>query len=196
MLTIAILAGGMSQRMGRDKAFLPFLGQPLICRVMDRMTALAGELLIVAPQTDEYLALGVRLVPDLLPGRGSLGGLYTALASASHPLVAVIPCDAPFVSPTLIAHEHDLLVSNDLDAVVPSSSSGLEPLHAVYRRDPCMSVVRDALDAGERRAIGWYARARVRILTPDEIAGFDPDLVFLNVNTPEEFTLAEQLAAK
>jgi molybdopterin-guanine dinucleotide biosynthesis protein A len=197
MLTIAILAGGKSQRMGRDKAFLPFLGRPLIHRVMDRLMALTDDLLLVAPRTDDYLALGVRLVPDLLSGRGSLGGLYTALVAASHPLVAVVPCDTPFISPSLLAHERDLFAYAELDAVVPSSPNGLEPLHAVYRREACLSVVRAALDDGEQQVIAWYPQVRVRILSVQETAAFDPrGLMFVNVNTPEEFSRAEELAGE
>jgi len=181
--------------MGRDKAFLPFLGRPLISRVVDRLADLTDDLLLIAPRTDEYLALGLRLVPDLLPGRGSLGGLYTALVSASYPLVAVVPCDAPFISLALLAHERDLLASPDFDAVVPSSPDGLEPLHAVYRRDACLPPVRAALDAGEQKLIAWHPQARVRILTAQETAFFDPrGLMFLNVNTPDEFAWAETLA--
>jgi molybdopterin-guanine dinucleotide biosynthesis protein A len=195
MLTIAILAGGKSQRIGRDKAFLPFLGRPLIRRVMDRLMELTGDMVIIAPRTDEYLALGVRLVPDLLPGRGSLGGLYTALASATHPLVAVVACDAPFISPALLAHERDLFASAELDAVVPSSPEGLEPLYAVYRRVTCLPAVRAALDAGEQRMIAWHPQARVRVLTVAETAAFDPlGRMFLNVNTPDDFALAERFA--
>jgi len=195
MLTIVILAGGKSQRMGRDKAFLPFLGKPLICRVMDRVAELADDLLIVAPRTEEYLSLGVRLMSDLFPGRGSLGGLYTALVAAVHPIVAVVPCDAPFINPELIAHERDLLISSDFDAVVPSSADGPEPLHAVYCKEACLSPVRTALDAGLQKLIVWHPQARVRILTVAETSPFDPqERIFLNVNTPEEYLIAEKLA--
>jgi molybdopterin-guanine dinucleotide biosynthesis protein A len=195
MLTIAILAGGKSQRMGRDKAFLPFLGKPLIRRVMDRVAELADDLLIVAPRTEEYLALGVRLMPDLFPGRGSLGGLYTALVAAVYPIVAVVPCDAPFINPALFIHECDILVSRDFDAVVPSSPDGTEPLHAVYWKEACLSPVRTALDAGLQKLIVWYPQARVHILSVTETSPFDPQRrIFQNVNTPEDYLKAEKLA--
>lgn len=195
MLTVAILAGGKSQRMGRDKAFLPFLGKPLVHRVLDRMAALADDLFIVAPRTEEYIALGVRLMPDLFPGRGSLGGLYTALAGAVHPIVAVVACDAPFINPALFVYERDILVSNDFDVVVPSSPDGLEPLHAVYCKEACLSPVRAALDAGLQKLIVWHPQAQVRILTVAETSPFDPrGRIFLNVNTPEDYVIAEKLA--
>lgn len=197
MLSIAILAGGKSQRMGRDKAFLPFLGRPLIYRVMERLANMTDDLLLISPRTDDYLALGSRVEPDLMPGRGSLGGLYTALVKAYHPLVAVVPCDVPFINPVLLAYERDLLAASDFEAVVPSSPDGLEPLHAVYRKETCLSPVRGTLDAGEQKLIAWHPKVRVRILTIDETSAFDPGgRIFLNVNTPEDFTQAEYLAER
>ena len=84
--------------MGEDKALKPFLGRPLIQRVIDRLTPIADELIVTTNRPAEYAFLNLRLVPDLKPGRGALGGLYTAIASAAHPLVAVVACDMPFAS--------------------------------------------------------------------------------------------------
>ena len=102
MLSLVIQAGGQSRRMGQDKALLPFLGRPLVSRVIDRLASLADEVLVTTNQPEAYAFLGLPLLPDLKPGRGALGGLYTAVASAGSPLVAVVACDMPFVSPEVI----------------------------------------------------------------------------------------------
>src|SRR5262245_39893464 len=102
MLTISIQAGGQSSRMGEDKALKPFLGRPLIQRVIDRLTPIADEIIVTTNRPEAYNFLTHRLFTDLKPGRGALGGLYTAIASASHPIVAVVACDMPFASATLI----------------------------------------------------------------------------------------------
>src|SRR5512134_26433 len=98
MLTVCIQAGGASSRMGEDKALKPFLGRPLIQRVVDRLQPIADELIVTTNRLEEYSFLHTRLIPDLKPGRGALGGLYTAIASATHPIVAVVACDMPFAS--------------------------------------------------------------------------------------------------
>src|SRR6185369_4678742 len=102
MLTIVVQAGGASSRMGEDKALKPFLGRPLIQRLVERLSPIADEMIVTTNRPEEYRFLGLRLTPDLKPGRGALGGLYTALASASQPHVAVVACDMPFASPTLL----------------------------------------------------------------------------------------------
>jgi molybdopterin-guanine dinucleotide biosynthesis protein A len=181
--------------MGHDKSFMPFQGETLVLRILDRLAGLADEVIIIAPASQEYLSIGIRIVPDLLPGRGPLGGLYTALCAASHPAVAAVACDMPFVNAELLAHQRDILFSNKIDVVVPSSERGLEPLHAIYRRGTCLPVLREVLDAGEHRLISWFSRVKVRILTPEETNPFDArGLIFLNINNPDEFAQAEKLA--
>ncbi|RME08873.1 MAG: molybdopterin-guanine dinucleotide biosynthesis protein MobB, partial [Anaerolineae bacterium] len=78
MLSVVIQAGGRSSRMGQDKALMPFLGEPLVRRVLRRLRPLADELLITTNNPQDYPPLGVRLVPDVIPDRGALGGLLTA----------------------------------------------------------------------------------------------------------------------
>ena len=197
MITLAILAGGKSRRMGQDKALTPFLGRPLIFQVLDRLATLAEEMIVVAPASGEFLSLGPRIVPDLLPARGPLGGLYTALFSASHPVVIVVGCDMPFVSADLLVYEGDILSSENMDAVIPSSDKDPEPLHGIYRRDACLPAVQESLDRGEGRMILWFPQAKVRVLTPEETKPFDPRrLVFFNVNTPDELSQAERWAGE
>jgi molybdopterin-guanine dinucleotide biosynthesis protein A len=195
MLTVAILAGGSSRRMGQDKAIMSFRGEVLLQRVLGRLTGLAEEEIIIGPGSQEYLALGIRIAPDLYPGRGSLGGVFTALFTASQEAVAIVACDMPFISSELLAYQRDILFSEDLDIVVPSSERSLEPLHAIYRRDTCLPLVREALAAGEQRLISWFQQGKVRILTPEEIKPFNPHgVVFINVNTPDEFRQAEKFS--
>jgi molybdopterin-guanine dinucleotide biosynthesis protein A len=197
MLTLAILAGGKSLRMGQDKAIMSFRGEALVHRILNRLAGLAAEVIVIAPESLEYLSLGIGIVPDILPGCGPLGGLYTALFAASHTAVAAIACDMPFANAELLTHQLDILFSDNMDVVVPSSEKGLEPLHAIYRRDTCLPVVREALEAGEQRLISWFPSVKVRILIPEETNPFDHrGLMFLNVNTPDEHAQAEKLAGE
>src|SRR5689334_5519533 len=134
MLTVCIQAGGQSSRMGEDKALKLFLGRPLVQRVIERLSPIADELLVTTNRPADYAFLNTRLITDLKPGRGALGGLYTAIASATQPLVAVVACDMPFVSTKLIETASRLMVEEEADVVIAKGDEGYEPLHAVYRR--------------------------------------------------------------
>lgn len=195
MFTIVIQAGGESLRMGRDKALLPFLGRPLIERVIERLASIADELLVTTNQSQDYRFLGVRLVRDLIPGRGALGGLYTALSTASHPIVGVVACDMPFVNAQLLTLARDLLSSTNSDLVIPQTEKGLEPFHAVYRRQTCLPAVESALTEGKWRVDAWFQRVKLHYLSEDEIKKLDPHLLsFRNVNTDEDLHATVQLA--
>lgn len=196
-VTLIVQAGGRSSRMGEDKALKPFLGQPLIQRVVERLAPLADEILVTAGRPADLPFLEARSIPDLIPGCGALGGLYTGLASASHAIVAVAACDMPFASLDLFSLAVRLLVQEDADVAVPRSQSGLEPLHAIYRQETCLPVVRSAIENGRLKVTDWFPLVRTRLISEQEVAGVDPSgLAFLNINTPEDFARAEQLCTQ
>lgn len=181
--------------MGEDKALKLFLGRPLIQRVIERLQPIADELIVTTNRPAEYEFLGLRLVPDLRPGRGSLGGLYTAIASATSPLVAVVACDMPFASPMFFEGARRLMVQEEADVVIVQTAEGYEPFHALYRRETCLPAIESTLDSNQWKAISWFSKVKVRTLTPDEVKSFDPSgLCFWNLNTPEEFVEAEKRA--
>lgn len=186
--------------MGEDKALKPFLGKPLIQRVIDRLSPIADELIVTTNRPADYeflngLSPSMRLTPDLKPGRGPLGGLYTAIASANHPFVAVAACDMPFASKRFFESAHRLIVREEADVVIAKTDEGYEPFHALYRRETCLPAIEAAIEADLWKVIAWFQQVKVRTLSPEELKTFDPSgLCFWNVNTPEEFAKAEQLA--
>lgn len=186
-LSVVIQAGGESRRMGQDKALVPFLGQPLILRVIQRVRPIADELLITSNQPETLAFLNLPTFPDRIPGMGALAGLSTALTIAHFPLVAVVACDMAFVNPDLLAAERDFLLERNVDAVVPQTEAGYEPFHAVYRREICYKAVKTALERGQKRADSWYPDVRMLPFTPSQIAPLDPTgEAFTNINTAED----------
>ncbi len=194
MLTLAIQAGGKSSRMGQDKALMPFRGMPLVQHVLEHLAPIADEFIVTTNQPENYRFLDVPLFADIRPERGALGGLYTALVSASHAQVAVVACDMPFASTQFFETASKLLVTHDADVVIPQTEHGYEPLHALYRRDACIPPIEKALDAHQWKVISWFDEVKVHALTPEETAAFNPDgLTFWNLNAPEDFAKAEKL---
>src|SRR6185295_9942552 len=172
-----------------------FLGRPLIQRVVDRLSPVADELIVTTNRPQEYSFLGLPLFSDLKPGRGALGGLYTAIASATNPVVAVVACDMPFASPTLLEAANQILVNEEADVVIAKGEEGYEPLHAVYRRETCLPAIEAAIDADQWKVVAWFPQVKVRLLTPEELKRYDHlGLAFWNVNTPEEFAKAQEIA--
>ncbi len=182
--------------MGENKALKPFLGRPLIQRVVERLQPIAAELLVTTNEPDAFAFLRLPLVTDLRPGRGALGGLYTAIASAHQPHVGVVACDMPFASARLLSAAEDLLEHDGADVVIARTEEGFEPLHAAYRRETCLPAIESAMAADQWKVISWFPQVRVRTLRREELELYDPKgLAFWNLNTPEEFLEAERRAA-
>lgn len=196
MLTVAVQAGGQSSRMGEDKALKLFLGRPLIQRVVERLAPIADEMIVTTNRPAEYgFVKDIRLIADLKPGRGALGGLYTAITSAIHPFVGVVACDMPFASANFFESACSLMVEKEADVVIAKTNQGYEPLHALYRCETCLPAIEAALGADQWKVTSWFPEVKLYTLTPDEVKIFDPSgLCFWNLNTPQEFVKAEEVA--
>ena len=201
-LSVTILAGGLSRRMGTDKALIRLVpdGPTLIERVVATVGAVADEVLIVA--NDDRLAfLGLPIVPDAYPGTGSLGGIYSGLTAARHEHCLVVACDMPFLSVPLLRamasepRHYDVLAPH---LTVGENRQGggkgvYETLHAIYGRD-ALPAMRQQLDTGNFRIVGFFPQVRVRPLPEEWLRQHDPDLrSFFNVNTPERLNEAREM---
>lgn len=186
-LTIVIQAGGRSRRMGQDKALLPLEGQPLIQRLAQRMLALRAPLFVLARQTTDYAFLKVPVYTDTQPGLGPLGGFLTAFQLARTPFVAMLACDMPFASPSLLLNEWQTLRRTSFHALVPDDGQP-QPFHAVYSVEACQPSLQASLARDERKLLGWLGQLQ---LCPFPCA---PDPAFTNLNTPDDLRKIEQMA--
>ncbi|MEG0323515.1 MAG: molybdopterin-guanine dinucleotide biosynthesis protein B [Raoultibacter sp.] len=198
-LTVVIQAGGESRRMGQSKATVPFKGRPLICRLIERLSPVADDLVITTNEPEnlvflhsEFPELRIQLVCDAVDYRGALPGLYTALQAARNPFVGVVACDMVHASAALIVAEALEMNRTGADVVVPANKHGYEPFHAMYRRMACLPVVRDALARGERKAQAFFGDVKVQELPQTRVLEIEPmGGCFVNANTPEELAAIE-----
>ena len=148
-----ILAGGRSSRMGRDKAWLPLDGRPLLASQLERVSSLdPGELIISGRPGVDYSAFPYRVVLDAEPDRGPLGGITTAFAATSAPQLLVLAVDLPHMTADWLRQL--LGRSTSACGVVPRVEGEWQPLAALYPR-ACRGIVREAL-RGSARVIGDF----------------------------------------
>ena len=199
-VTVVIQAGGESRRMGQSKALVPFAGRPLICRMVERLSPVADELIITTNEGDklaflseQYPDLDIKLVPDLHEFRGALPGIHTALEAASNPFVAIIACDMLFASARLVVAEALAMKESEKDMVVPVNKHGYEPFHAMYRREACLPAVRELLAKGDKRAQSFFDSVSIREFSQAEVLEAEPmGGCFINANTPDELHKLEE----
>ena len=186
--TAIVLAGGRSSRMGRDKAWLPIAGQPLVARVAALLDALVDEVVVVAAPGQRLPPVPARIARDAVPWEGPARGLQEGLLRASGDVAFVTACDAAFLQPSLIRHLLSRIPGHDV--VVPCWHGRWQPLHAVYRVS-VLPVLSALLAEGERRPAALFDRVRTCRVEAQEVLRFDPEgFSFWNINTPEDYVAA------
>lgn len=157
--TAIVLAGGQSRRFGRDKALARFRGEPLIAHVLRGLVdAGFAEICVVAKEPARYSAPAVEityakgqsiaLVRDLRPEQTPLAGLEAGLKSSRHELVFACGADMPFAADAALVDALTAAMAGH-DAALPEAGGSLQPLCALWRREPCLKAAEQML-AGPR----------------------------------------------
>ncbi len=187
-VTVVILAGGNSSRMGENKALLIIDDRPVIEHVIDFAQTISQRVLLVTNSPELYQSYQLPYVTDLRPGMGPLAGIEAGLTASATEINLVLACDMPFVL-TVVGKEMIQQLGTH-DVAVPLIDGQRHPLFAVYRRST-LPVLSEMLDRGQRRILDFLSQVDVHWLTNlrHEQAGLP---VFYNMNTPEEYQLAKQ----
>jgi molybdopterin-guanine dinucleotide biosynthesis protein A len=190
-VTGVILAGGKSRRMGRDKAFLPFGTGMLIERVIEVLRQVTEDVILITNTPELYQRFGLPMFSDVIPEAGSLGGVYTGLASTKTSYSLCLACDMPFVKPAFLRFLCEMAAAADV--VIPRNAEDFQPLCAVYSQ-ACREPIRQKIDAGRLKITGFFDQVRVRVVEGELLTRYDPhDVMFFNANTPEEYEQARRM---
>ena len=194
-VTGVLLAGGNSRRMGEDKRYLVVGEQTLLERGLAVLRSIFQEVLVVIAQDSLPLKVAARVVRDLVPDCGSLGGLYTGLMQATTPYIFVAACDMPFLDPAVITQFTSRRASADI--VIAKLAARLHPMHALYSKG-CLPVLEQMTRARQLKVQEMLSHTslHVRYVTDADLLTIDPSgRSFQNVNTPADLEAARfQLA--
>ncbi len=182
-ITGVILAGGQGRRMGSvDKGLKPLRGKPMVQWVMERFAPQVDEVLINANQNlDHYAQFGHQVIPDEIGGfAGPLAGLHRGLSSATHDLIATVPCDSPFLPLDLIARLYTALNQQQAELAVARTGDQPHPVFCLCRKSVLPGLT-TFLQSGGRKIDAWYSALKVA-----DVAFDDEAEAFSNINTVEE----------
>ncbi len=191
-----ILAGGKSLRLGHDKVEAKLGRTTLLQQVVSRLDPLTRDIIIVTAEERTFAPLAgrsrIRLTSDIIPGQGSLGGIYTGLVRSDTLYNLVVAADMPFLSKPLL--KYMIEVSDGFDFVLPRVNNRYEPLHAVYSRD-CIAPIEALIRRGRKVITDLIDHVKVRFVEAGEVERYDPDhLSFFNINTREDLERARRIA--
>ncbi len=186
-----MLVGGRSRRQGRNKALEQFGGKSLIQHVIDSVSQVDDDILVVAASKSHLPKLDprIRIVNDRYPVGGVLVGILTGLKASKSQYSLAVSCDMPFLNIDLIQYLTSL--SRGFDAVIPRIGKMIEPLHAVYSRN-CIDPIQAQIELGNLKISDVLDKSIVRYIERD-----DPQhLSFININSEEDLKKAKAMMEK
>lgn len=194
-----VMAGGRNTRYGGLKAFAEVHDRRIVDRVIGALKSATDDIVVIANDTSAYASLGLPIRSDESADGAALAGLLTALhwsreRKCSGVLTAA--CDMPFLTGPLLQRLLTYGQERDADIVVPESGGrrGVEPLCAFYC-NTCALPIERAIARNDLRMIGFYHEVRTIQLPLAEVQTFgDPEVLFMNVNTPEDLQKAQRIA--
>jgi molybdopterin-guanine dinucleotide biosynthesis protein A len=194
-----ILAGGKSKRMGVNKALLVLEGASIIERVIENLGQILSEIIVVTNDLESFADLDpgdipIKMVKDIHPGVGALGGLHSGLYHAAEDLVFVCACDMPFIDPGLV--EYIIDAAKGYDAAVPVIGRYYEPLMAAYSKT-CIESIEKQIGLGKKKIKYFFRDVRLRKIAEAELRRIDGELLSLfNINSPEDLVTARRILVK
>ncbi|WP_090550060.1 molybdenum cofactor guanylyltransferase [Natronincola ferrireducens] len=187
-ISVVILAGGGSTRMGRNKALLQLGNKTMIEEIIDKVRPLFDEIIVVTNNPEEYPMLrDILFVKDTIKTaqKNSLVGIYTGLLTSQNPYTFIIPCDMPFINSELITYMIHQLEEEDI--LIPFVEGHYQPLHAIYGKK-CLAPIKKLLDKEQYKIINFFPEVSVKTICDEEVTRFSKDMIcFLNINTYENY---------
>jgi molybdopterin-guanine dinucleotide biosynthesis protein A len=193
-VTAIILAGGKSSRMGRDKALEKIGGKYLIERVINSLSLLGDDIIVVTALPNQLPSLNIEKVLDTYPRTGAKVGLCTGINASLSFYSLVVACDMPFLNIDLLRYLLDS--ASGFDAVIPRIGDKIEPLHAVYSKN-CIPILDEHISKGKLKISDLFDEINVRYVEAGEIERYDPQhLSLFNINSEADLKRAKAIIEK
>lgn len=189
-VTGIILAGGKSSRMGAEKGLQELCGKPLIHYAIEALSGLCNTI-IISSSSEAYHSLGYKVVADIIPGIGPMGGIYSTLQQSKTEKNLVLSCDLPFASAELMSYI--LENSKGYKVAIPwMGDQHYEPLCGFYRLS-VLDSINVCIKNNNYKLPELFEEININRLVINNKLGFYTESLFLNVNSKHDLATAENL---
>ena len=187
-----ILAGGLSRRLDyKNKALLKIGGRSIIERIINALSEVTADILLITNSPDEFKHLEIPMFGDIIPGAGSLGGIYTGLKVSETYHHLIVACDMPFIRPPLLTFL--IQQSKGYDVVIPVTPDGHHPTCAIYSRD-CIKPIEAQIRSGNLKISDFFRGVKTKRLDFNTLHDQYDQIMFFNINTKEDYLKAVSVA--
>ncbi len=189
--TAIILAGGKSMRMGFDKQFLKLEDKSNIDLLIEKLSPIFDDFLIVTNKPNEYDKEYIRVVSDEIKDKGPLSGIHIGLKESKSKYSYLIACDMPIVNLDYIRYMMDLIKRKQSYAVVTKARIGIEPFNGFYSKD-LIKPIETYLKGNKRDIKTLLETVDTTYISYKKALRMSPDWsMFLNLNTKEDLKIYE-----
>jgi molybdopterin-guanine dinucleotide biosynthesis protein A len=191
-ISAAILAGGISSRMGTEKALLKLGNKTIIGRITETLKSVFADVIVVTNKVADYQFLGVPIYPDIYKKRGPLSGIHCALVRSRTEINFVISCDMPMISKEMISYIVEY--SSDKPVKYCVIAGRHHYLAGIYNKSIIPKIEQLFLSnfksiVGKEKKLALknlFALVKAEIILPETLAFYKPEM-FFNVNTREDY---------
>lgn len=195
-MTGIILAGGRNIRFDigtkKSKAFIKIGNETIIENIINKFSSIFDEILIITNNVRQFNHLTnnrlIKVVKDIIPDKGSLGGLYSGLVSSKNEYSFVVACDMPFLNVELIKYMKNSC--DKFDVITPKLKHNYESLHTIYSKN-CIVHIEKQLREDNFKIKDFFSKVKINEITEDIIKQYDSRLLsFFNINTEDDYQRA------
>jgi molybdopterin-guanine dinucleotide biosynthesis protein A len=187
-----ILAGGLSRRLDyKNKALLKIGGKSIIQRIINALSEVMASILLITNSPEEFKHLEIPMFGDIIPGSGSLGGIYTGLKVSETYHNLVVACDMPFIRPSLLTFL--MQQSKGYDVVIPVTPDGHHPTCAIYSKN-CIKPIEAQIRSCNLKISDFFPNVRLRKVDFNTLHDRYDQIMFFNINTKEDYLKAVSIA--
>lgn len=180
--TAAILCGGKSSRMGFDKCKIKIGDKYLIEIIGEQLEDVFDEIIFISNDLNKFQDIKYRVVSDIIPDSGPMGGIYSALKYSSSENVFITACDMPIINTDFIRYMMEIINSKKVDGVVSIKSEYIEPLCAFYSKS-IIDKFESHIKKGSYKLLGVINESNMNYIKESEVKSFSSDLsIFTNLN--------------
>lgn len=197
--TGSILAGGQNSRFPKLKGFIKINGETIIDKNLSLLTPLFDEVIISANQREIYDIYNVPVIPDSLPSRGPLTGIYSSLKVCKGDALFVIACDMPLINKDLIVILCDYYLSFriSVSALVPIFKDKIHPLIGIYSK-AILNTLESAILNNKVMMLKFLQEISAKYIDVGSIIQEEGDLInpFSNINTLQDLKELKRLGVE
>lgn len=186
----AILAGGKSSRMGRNKALLELGGKTIIEHVIQVASTASSDVMLITNSPGNFSHLKLPMLPDEVRDIGPLGGIYTALKHCRTAHCLILACDLPFLSGELVRFLSEN--AGDADIFAIDAGKGPEPLCAVYAKR-CLPTIEAQIAHKNFKVADLFKCVNARVIQLSPGHCLYSRHLFYNINSPDDLKQASAL---